>query len=199
MTKTLVILLEERSAQAMLEGLLPRILPKDVELKCIPFEGKGDLEKQLYRKLRYWTSPHTAFMVLRDQDAGDCREIKANLVEKCRSAGKPETVVRIACHELESWYFGDLNAVESGLNIEKGSLLQYKGKEKYRVPDNINSPSTELKKITKDRYTKVSGSREIGKFLNAERQNNTSTSFGHFLSGINKALDSIPDDIKTSQ
>lgn len=50
----LVIFLEERSAKAMLDGLLPRILPEGVSYRCVPFEGKQDLDKQIERRLRGW-------------------------------------------------------------------------------------------------------------------------------------------------
>ena len=48
--KELVFLLEEASARAMLESLLPRLLAPDVTFRLIPFEGKQDLEKQIAKK-----------------------------------------------------------------------------------------------------------------------------------------------------
>ena len=50
--RELVILLEEESAQAMLEGLLPRLMPEGIHLRCIPFQGKQDLEKQMVKRMR---------------------------------------------------------------------------------------------------------------------------------------------------
>ena len=41
--RELVFLLEEASAAAMLEGLLPRLIPSDVVHRYITFEGKQDL------------------------------------------------------------------------------------------------------------------------------------------------------------
>lgn len=56
--RVLVFFLEEPSARAMLEGLLPRLLPAGWEVKYVIFEGKQDLEKQLPRKLLGdWHSP----------------------------------------------------------------------------------------------------------------------------------------------
>lgn len=49
--KELVFLLEEPSAKALLESLLPRLLNENIQYRCIPFEGKQDLEKQLVRKI----------------------------------------------------------------------------------------------------------------------------------------------------
>jgi hypothetical protein len=91
-------------------------------------------------------------------------------------------LIRIACRELESWYFGDLAAVEAGLEIDGLSALQTKAR--YRSPDDIVHPSTELKKITKNRYQKVSGSRVIGKHLSLD--NKRSRSFQSFINGVRR-------------
>ena len=89
-------------------------------------------------------------------------------------------MVRIACRELESWYFGDLQAVERALEIH--GLTNLEAKTKYRNPDTIHCPSRELRRVTKNRYQKVSGSRVIGKFLRLD--GSRSTSFQHFISGV---------------
>jgi len=78
--KTIVFCLEEPSARELMRGLLPRILPGDVEYRFIVFQGKQDLEKQLVRRLRLWKAPDTCFVVMRDQDAADCQKVKAKLV-----------------------------------------------------------------------------------------------------------------------
>ena len=67
---TLVFFLEEASAKAMLEGLLPRVLPNEVAPRYIVFEGKQDLEKQVEKRLRGWLAPNSRFVILRDRDAG---------------------------------------------------------------------------------------------------------------------------------
>ena len=99
---------------------------------------------------------------------------------KCKEAGKSSAVVRIVCRELESWYFGDLLAVEQGLELD--NLRRYAGRSKYRVPDSIHSPSLELKKITHGVYQKVSGSREIGSRMSIE--GNRSHSFHVFIAAV---------------
>jgi hypothetical protein len=179
--RTLVLLLEERSAREMLEGLLPRILPDDVQVRYIVFEGKQDLEKQLIRKLRGWKAPESTFVVLRDQDAGDCFAVKNVLTQKCHSAGHPETIVRIACRELESWYLGDLAAVETALQLK--GIARQQDKSRYRNPDAVVQPSAELVRLTHDVYQKVSGSRAIGPLLSLDQ--NQSHSFRVFIAGIN--------------
>ena len=171
--KMLVFFLEEPSAEEMLKGVLPKILPSHVIPRYIVFEGKQDLEKQLEQRLKHWKTPNTRFLVMRDQNSGDCRVIKQNLLDKCRVAHKPDTIVRIACHELESFYLGDLKAVEKGLGINGLSKLQ--NKRRFRAPDNLPNPAEELISLTKRFYQKVSGSRAIGPHLNLK--NNFSHSF----------------------
>ncbi len=177
----LVFFLEERSAKEMLKNLLPRMLPAYVHPIYVVFEGKTDLEKSLPIKLRAWQKPSSVFVVLRDQDSGDCVEIKQNLKRICSQAGKPNTLIRIACRELESWYLGDLRAVEQGLRIP-GLSDQYREKSKFRNPDRLNNAAQEVEKITRYKYQKISGSREIGKYLEVE--DNRSSSFTIFVRGI---------------
>ena len=74
--KNLVFFLEEPSAREMLKGLLPRILPDNIRIQYVVFEGKQDLEKRLPIRLRAWQVPNALFVVMRDQDSGDCIGIK---------------------------------------------------------------------------------------------------------------------------
>lgn len=180
----LVFLLEERSAQAMLKEVLPRLgLSPEIDVRYITFEGKQDLHKQLERRLRGWLEPETRFIVLRDQDSSDCIRVKEELSLKCRNAGRPEALVRIACCELESFYLGDLEAVERGLELN--GLRRLQARSKFRTPDRLANPSTELKKLTKARYQKISGSRAIGQHLDLSGSNR-SHSFNVLLAGIQR-------------
>jgi hypothetical protein len=182
--KTLVCLVEGASEQALLDGILYRLLPESMTWNFITFRGKNDMEKRLAHVLRAWKTPNTMFLVLRDQDAADCRDVKRRLVTICNEAGKPEALVRIACHELENFFFGDLRAVEKGLGLE--NLTHFSATSKYRNPDQIVNPSTEISLITKGQYQKRIGSREISKHLSLE--GNTSPSFNALLAGIRKLL-----------
>lgn len=183
---SLVFLLEEPSAREMLKGLLPRLLAPTVVPHFIVFDAKQDLERNIERRLRGWLKPDSAFVVIRDQDAGDCRTVKGFLARKCANAGRPEALVRVACHELESWYFGDLSAVERALGVD--GLVRLGRKRQYRVPDEIHRPSWELAKVTRHAYQKVAGSRAIGRELSLT--GNTSTSFGVLLTGLLKLVGS---------
>jgi hypothetical protein len=133
MTKKIVFLLEEVSAKELLNGILPKILPSGISFQCVSFEGKSDLEKNIPRKIKGWREPDVKFVILRDQDSGDCGTIKNGLKVLASNAGRNDTLVRIACRELESWYLSDLNAVEQALNISglskktKGSEIPFPG------------------------------------------------------------------------
>lgn len=154
MTKQLVFFLEEPSAREMLKGVLPGLLPEDITIQYVVFEGKQDLEKRLPLRLKAWQHPDAAFIVMRDQDSGDCEKIKQNLVNKATQAGKPQTLVRIACHELESFYLGDLAAVAKAIGPSNIARLQ--ANKKFRNPDKLANPSQELKKLARN-YQKIAG------------------------------------------
>ena len=177
----LVFLLEERSAEVMLQGLLPRLFPADVPVRYVVFEGKQDLEKQFVRRMRGYQVPGARFVVLRDKDAGDCFTIKAQLTAKCREAARPAALVRIACHELESWYLADLAAVERGLGLK--GLVKLQNKNPYRDPDSLPCPSVKLQQIASN-YQKVGGSRAIGPHL--DLANSRSRSFAVFIAGLQR-------------
>lgn len=185
---TLVFFLEEPSAREVLEGILPRLITtKEIQFHYVVFQGKQDLEKQLERKLRWWLKPRSQFIVLRDQDSGDCHTTKERLQEICRKARKPGTLIRIACRELESWYLGDLAAVEAGLAVR--GLAGKQNNRKYRNPDRLNNAAPELRRITAGKYQKLSGSRALGPVLNLT--SNRSPSFRVFLAGIKQIVTDI--------
>jgi hypothetical protein len=182
--KTIVFFLEEPSAQEMLEGVLSRILPPDVKPRYLIFQGKQDLEKNLVKKLRGWQLPESVFVVMRDQDSGDCVSIKQKLARLCQESGKKNVLVRVACHELESFYLGDLQAVEKGLGLR--GISSHQDKSKFRKPDELGNPSEELEKLTKNNYQKVAGSRAIAPYLNLA--GNRSESFNVLVSGIRRLV-----------
>jgi hypothetical protein len=184
--RQLVFFLEERSAEEMLRGILPRIIPADVEPRFIVFDGKQDLEGQLVKRLRGYRHPNALFVVMRDQDAQpNCKKIKGGLVKKCGQAGRQNVLVRIACRELESFYLADLKAVECGLGLPK--LASQQQTRKFRDPDKVVSPKEELKKLTKYQYQQVSSSRAIG--LHLDLENARSRSFHNLVLGLRRLIE----------
>ena len=184
MTKELVFLLEEPSAGAMLESLLPRFLDNRIVSRMVPFEGKQDLDKHLVRRIRGYQNPAARFIVLRDQDSHpDCIKLKQRLCDLCSQSGKMTAcLVRIACRELETFYLADLAATEIALGLT--GLTRHQNNRKFRAPDYLGSPSGELHTLTRGKYQKVSGSREIGKHLNLNNQR--SASFHNLVTGIRR-------------
>lgn len=180
---TLVFCLEEPSAREMLEGVLSRLLPPEIYTRFVVFDGKQDMLRELERKLRCWLAPDTHFVVIRDQDSADCHAIKHELTALCHRAGKPGTLVRIACHELESFYLGDLAAVERGLGLPHLSTQQ--SARKFRAPDQLNNAKQELIRLTGGRYQERAGSRAIAPHLRLNAEN-CSHSFQILLAGIRR-------------
>ena len=177
-------MLEGASEQAMLLGLLPRILDSRIQSRLIPFEGKQDLERQMIKRMRGYVNRHARFIVLRDQDsAPDCKVVKAKLLGLCAQAGRQTvSLVRIACRELESFYLADLLAVEIALGLT--DLVRHQNRARFRVSDRVESPSQELTKLTRGAYQKVSGSRQLGPHLDLSNQR--SASFRNLIAGIRR-------------
>lgn len=174
-----VFLLEEPSAQDLLEGLVPRLIPGHWSVRYIPFQGKQDLEKRLVNFLRAWRNREARFVVMRDQDSGDCRTIKSNLLSLCRKARRPDALIRVACRELESWVLGDLDAF--GREFECVQATRQSGKAKFRNPDAIGSPVQELRRFVPT-YQKREGAKRMGPLLIPDQ--NSSTSFRMFCRGL---------------
>ena len=182
--RELVFLLEEASAQALLQGLVPRFLDSSIQVRFIAFEGKQDLEKQLVRRMRAYLNPQARFLVLRDQDsAPDCTVVKRKLLGLCAAAGRPSvSLVRIACRELETMYLADLQAVEQALHVQ--GLVQLQAQARFRSPDRLESPSHELTRLSQGRYQKVGTSRLLGQCL--DLGNERSATFKNLVRGIQK-------------
>ena len=172
MIENLVFMLEEPSAEDFLRGILPRLIPETVTPHFLVFEGKQDLEKQLPRRLRGWLRPNSRFIVMRDQDSGDCVQIKQRLQTLCAQAGRTDAIIRIACRELEAFFVGDWRAVADA--FDKPGLRAHARLAKYRNPDLLGSPSRELARVIPT-YQKRDGARRIAPCLDPER--NRSSSF----------------------
>lgn len=164
--------------KCLLDGILPKILPKGIDFLTIPHEGKGDLEKSIPLKLQAWNEPEEIrFVIVHDQDMCDCKELKAKLVKMCEGHGK-KTLVRIACHELESWYLGDFPALEKVYGRQVG---RQKNKSKFRNPDDIVNPKEELYKLC-PKHQQILGAKMLSQYMDIE--NNKSVSFNIFIKGL---------------
>ncbi len=174
----LVFLLEEPSMKHLLEALLPRWAP-GLNFLCIPHEGKTDLERSIPRKLMAWNEPGTRFVIVRDNDNGDCHRLKARLRALCIQGGHPEALIRLPCQELEAWYLGDMQALADAYACPR--LARLTGKAKYRNPDALPKPAAEIEKLIPE-FQKQTAARRMGARLSGER--NHSRSFQVFLAGV---------------
>ncbi len=188
----LEILVEEKSMEVFLRGLLPRILPDGFELdqNCYvrPHNGKQDLQSKIPQTVKaYQRYPYPVLlMVLQDQDSSDCLLLKSKLKELVvNNNAQVSHLIRIVCRELENWYLGDFRAIETIYPESKASKLI--NKSKYRIPDKPHG-SVELHKISKD-FSKVGCARGIGKVIDIDQ--NASISFRQFVNGLHKLTHSI--------
>jgi hypothetical protein len=176
--KELVFFLEEESAKVLVQALLPRLVEAKHPVRYVVFEGKQDMDRQLERKLRAYVNPDARFLVLRDKDSSNCHEVKKRLSDICTLAGKRKVTIRIACHEIESWYLADMEAL--GLAYPR-NLAHHQNKKKFRKPDDLANPVEEVRRLVPE-YQKVEGSRRMGKVLDIG--NTRSRSFFHFTQAI---------------
>ena len=181
----LVFLLEEPSMKHLLAGLLPRLMPGWVEgehFLCVPHEGKSDLDRSVPRKLAAWQVPGDRFCVVRDKDAADCRQVKARLVKLCADSGRPDTLVRLACQELEAWYLGDLDALAAA--FEEPRLCGPAMRKRFVNPDSWEKPSLEVQRVL-PQFQKGQGARRMGVALR-DADESRSRSFQVFVAGVRR-------------
>ncbi len=113
--KKFVFLLEEQSMKEVLKIILPQIIQEPYTFQCIPHNGKSDLQKSIPKKTKAWKEPDIQFVVIHDKDSADCIKLKKDLRDLIYEPRRSATLIRIACTELESWFLGDLEAVEKVL------------------------------------------------------------------------------------
>ncbi len=140
-------------------------------------------EREVYKKFLY---------NLYDQDSADCKILKAKLLGEAFPNGEPNLplLIRIVCKELEAWYWGDMDAIEQAYPRFRAS--NYRNKAKYRNPDALANAKEELKKILPE-LAQISTAQKIAPFMNLEQ--NSSSSFNHFLNGLRNFVPAISDDM----
>ncbi|MFT4249301.1 MAG: DUF4276 family protein [Pseudomonas sp.] len=183
----IVFMLEEPSMKVLLDGLLPRLFPGLVEGRdflCIKHDGKSDLERSLRTKLRAWRIAADRFVVVRDNDGGDCRALKLRLTALCAEYGRPDTLVRLVCQELESWYLGDLKALAAAYPQARPDTPAHR--KRFADPDACFKPSREVARLA-PAFQKLAAARAMAATLEPER--NRSPSFRVFVNGVARLLE----------
>ncbi len=178
--RKIIFLLEEPPMKVFLDGYLPRLMP-GLDFLCLKHEGKQDLEKSIPRKLRAFQ--RSMFVVVRDNDSANCIVIKTRLQRLCEEGGRSDTLIRIACQELEAWYLGVPDVLADVYARPK--LTELGRKIKYRNPDRIGSPSSELVKLVPE-FRKLEGARRMGVAMPLTESLNRSKSFRVFVEGVRR-------------
>lgn len=180
----LVFLLEEPSMKLLLASLLPRLFPGWVEnthFLLVPHEGKSDLDLSVPKKLRAWQIPGDRFVILRDNDNANCVDLKARFTKLCGECGRPDTLIRLVCQELESWYLGDLAALAQAYGDTK--INSPANRKRFSDPDSWQKPSVEVARLA-PAFQKGSGARLMGAALRPRA--NHSASFQVLVSGLER-------------
>lgn len=203
MSPSLEVLVEELSAEYAFTALLPAIVP-ETPYEVRVFQGKPDLLKKLPDRLRgYAKWPAEArprVVVLVDRDNDDCRELRQRLDDMARAAGLscsgPDRAVlnRVACEELEAWFFGDFAAINSAYPRVPSSAAARKA---YRDSDAIVGGTWEAleRLLQKHGYhrgglAKTNAALEIADHMDVEQ--NSSRSFQVFRDGLRELVKGRP-------
>lgn len=179
----IVLLTEEASMRAVLSDLIQRYFPgkrEHVDWRVVVYSGKSDLEKRFPITMRGWDWGRPTFIVMRDNDGGDCQTLKQRLVSLASPPGRSFRV-RIVCQELEGWLIGDPDAVRSAYPRCRFTNDQ----ARYRNPDLLTNAAEELHKLTGDR-TKEQRAGRIARHLDPGR--NCSHSFQVLFRTLNELL-----------
>ncbi len=182
----LVFLVEEPSAAVLIEGLLPRMFPDLVlgtDFVCLRHEGKHDFQRSIPRKLRAWREAGARFVLLRDNDSGDCVGLKASMRAICEEGKRPDALIRIACQELEAWYLGDPEALARAFGDPR--LAGIGARAAFRDPDLVAKPSERILDLIPS-FQKISGARAMAQELSRDR--NSSRSFRAFVDGVERQI-----------
>ncbi len=197
----LEVMVEEPSMETMLRFLLPKILG-EVTFAIYPFRSKQDLLGKLPSRLRAYSryvSLNTRILILIDRDNDDCKQLKAMLENMAKDARLRtrtqarsdawQVVNRIVIEELESWYFGDWDAVRAAYPKVPATIPS---QAKYRDPDAIvGTWETFERVLQKAGYfssglRKIEAARTIAPLLEPAR--NSSRSFQALCSALNELV-----------
>lgn len=174
----LYVFTEEASMKETLKVILPKLGLSNGQFHVIEFKGVGNLERSLERQLRAISDPDARFLVLRDNDRGNCTNHKAKLSQMVRNAGRTEqTKIRIVCQMLESWFIADIAALIASKHLHREVPRRLVTCD----PDLLDNPKRDLSRL-RDGYGEISGAKAIAPQL--DLANRRSASFRHTIQAI---------------
>ncbi len=195
----LEFLLEEESAEATLQILLPKIVLRPTSFTLHVMGGKKTLLKELPKRLRgyaHWLPSDWRIIVLIDRDQQECQKLKQDLEQACQEANlvsktlasstdQIQVINRIVVEELEAWFFGDIEALRRAYP----KFPNITNKAPYRDPDSIQGGTWEqLERLLKragyyqSGLPKIELAKTVAPYMEPTR--NTSKSFQVFLQSL---------------
>jgi hypothetical protein len=195
-----IFLVEEPSAEAALQNILPKIFRGSATFEIHAHQGKMDLLQKLPSRLKSyskWLPGDRRIVVLIDEDRQDCLVLKEKLEAAACSASlitrtaagqgsRFQVLNRIAVEELEAWFFGDIDALCKAYPGIPSTLGKRSG---YRDPDAIKGGTWEAleRELKRAGYFqgglgKIEAAKSISAQMDPER--NRSKSFMVFMNGL---------------
>jgi hypothetical protein len=193
-------LVEEPSAEAALQNLVPKICGEDFSFNIHAYRSKSDLLNKLSKRMKgygHFLPQDWRIVVLIDEDRENCISLKAKLDATAQDAGLVtknmapngstfHVLNRIAVEELEAWFFGDVRAMHQAYN---GISINLGTKSVYKDPDLIKGGTWEAmeRELQRAGYfkaglAKIKAARAIS--ANMVPSRNSSPSFQAFRNGI---------------
>jgi hypothetical protein len=192
---------EEPSAEAALQILLPRLISCQLTFRFLVYNGKNDLLRKLPSRLSAYhgisVEGPLRVVVLVDQDNDDCHKLKNRLEDASRKNGLSTKTTantgshflvlnRVVIEELEAWFLGDHDAlVKAYPRISRKALH----KPALKNPDLIAGGTWEAlqRLLMKAEYyrsgmPKIETARKVATFMNPKT--NSSQSFRVFRDGL---------------
>ncbi len=190
------IYVEEPSAKAALDILVPQIVGGKHTFTVHNFRGKQELLKEIPKRLRAyarWIPADWRIAVLVDKDRQDCHVLKAKLVQAAQDADLAGRVLnRIVVEELEAWFFGDFEALRTAYSKLPATIPN---RARFRDPDAIAGGTWEAldQVLRKAGYrgglVKIATAKKVAVHMDPNR--NLSRSFQVFRDGL-RGLLSLP-------
>ena len=197
-------LVEEPSAEQVLDQLVPRIVGDQATFNIYVLAGKQNLLKNLPARLksyRNWLPDDWYIVVVIDEDRQDCLALKQQLEQVALEAGlrtkstagfdsNVQVINRIVVEELEAWFFGDVEALVAAFPRLPRTLAR---QTRYRDPDAIRGGTAEAleRLLQKHGYQleglrKIEVARRIAEHMDPDR--NRSKSFQVFRDALRKLV-----------